>query len=775
VKLKASVILSASLLLLHFGIGETALAQGIACSMSAYHETIGLTAEQTLPSLTVTWTGDKNTVLRLQFEIDHGTPTIDDLSLRQEGKAWVSIASNLVPEFTVVTGVRRISNQQLEPLAALHVPLTASTISKYRWDAFWDAPLDLSDPQQSGPYSSALPPRDGISAAGQPGLPRKPSEIEHSKATYNATSCRVISDGLRLIVEFPGVQLGVFSGVLRYTVFRGTNLIRQEIVGQTDKQWVAYKYDAGLTGFPIDSASRVAWRDPSNSWRQDRLRAGVNPEAVPLRARNRVVAAQQGAGSIAAFPPPHKFFWSRESAVNLGHNWVRKDSDMSFSFGIRQSEHEDYDHPEFLANWALYNARPGTDQLMTVFFYPSLGEAEDAIDQSMAFTHHDTYKPLPGFQVMNHHYHMEMGSRLLREGSPAAQLDDLLALKALGLTIVSPVDALSFTAFDEAGEPLAAKEAPESLKRREQQNQQWLAITAMSIAAAKVQSDDRFLILPSQEIYNGPFGGHTDLLFSHPVYWDERRPGQPLADTDPKFGKMYHIGSAEDLMTMVRAEGAIIAMPHPRSKGSTGFPDAIKDRTPFEDPSFFGFGARWGMGLDGSERRLCDYRCWPLLDDISNWVTDKAIPLKKILSISEAMAQSAEDDIYASAPVTYLQLAELPAPEDVSTVINALKNDYSFWTTGEVLAPSFELRGKGAEATIVADVEWTFPLDFVEVIWGDGTTTGRKIVSTTDLPPFGKQRFEIPFDARGKKWVRFAAWDIASDGAVLQPIRIPTK
>jgi hypothetical protein len=48
------------------------------------------------------------------------------------------------------------------------------------------------------------------------------------------------------------------------------------------------------------------------------------------------------------------------------------------------------------------------------------------------------------------------------------------------------------------------------------------------------------------------------------------------------------------------------------------------------------------------------------------------------------------------------------------------------------------------------DVEWTFPLDFVEVVWGDEKTTGRQIISTTDLPPFGSHHFEIPLDATGK-------------------------
>ena len=95
-----------------------------------------------------------------------------------------------------------------------------------------------------------------------------------------------------------------------------------------------------------------------------------------------------------------------------------------------------------------------------------------------------------------------------------------------------------------------------------------------------------------------------------------------------------------------------------------------------------------------------------------------------------------------------------------------------FVTSGEVLITSYALEGSGDQRTITADVEWTFPLDFVEVVWGDGRKTDRKIVSTTELPAFGKKRFQIPFNASGKKWVRFAAWDVATNGAFVQPIRL---
>ena len=62
------------------------------------------------------------------------------------------------------------------------------------------------------------------------------------------------------------------------------------------------------------------------------------------------------------------------------------------------------------------------------------------------------------------------------------------------------------------------------------------------------------------------------------------------------------------------------------------------------------------------------------------------------------------------------------------------------------------------------DVEWTFPPEFAELVWSDGKKVDRQIVSLTDLAPLSSHRFHIPFDAAGKKWVRFAVWDSAGNG-----------
>jgi hypothetical protein len=216
----------------------------------------------------------------------------------------------------------------------------------------------------------------------------------------------------------------------------------------------------------------------------------------------------------------------------------------------------------------------------------------------------------------------------------------------------------------------------------------------------------------------------------------------------------------------------LISMPHPRTKGSTGFPDAIKDQAYFKDPHYQGVGVRWGMGLDLSEQRFCDYRCQPLLDDMSNWVADLPIPPKYVLSISEVRYQAPGDDIYASSPISYIKLDRVPPPGDASPVIKTLMRGDYFLTSGEVLIPSWTVQGSGSQRTVAADVEWTFPLEFGEVLSGDGKKTDRQIIAATDLPPFGKHHFQIPFDATGKKWVRIAVWDSAGNGAMVQPVKL---
>jgi hypothetical protein len=746
----------------------------LSCSLEGYRAQPGLTASAAGEALTVQWSGAGDEEFRVRFAVASGTPTFVDIGARRAGGAWGSLASDVVPDYRVVSGLRRMSNQQMAPLRGLGVELTNEIIDRYRWDPFWDAPLDLS---AAANRSSNPPPAAAV--ANQPGLPRKPEEISRAAAVYHVDGCTVTTDGLRLLVAFPGVQLGVFSGSLQYTFFRGSNLVQQEIVATTSAPWVAYKYHAGLKGLST-SRARVVWKDIGGSWQEYRFGGAGNDDEVPLKAANR----------IAIFPPPHTFFWAREIAINLGYNFYRKESDRTFSFGIRQADHED--ESENQANFALYSARPGTEQRMTAFLYLSSDRAEPTFAQAAAFTHGDRYKPLPGYQVMNHHYHMDLGRRLGEAGSLDADIPDLVALKALGINIVSQVDSVGLGAENPpvgavypGGRPVAPRgdtvatasvaaapgaRAPAAPTRPRVDE---LQIRFNSIEGAKRHSDTGFLVLPSQEYYGSPLGGHTDLLFSHQVYWEAgRSAGQPLTEQHPRYGKVYHIGGAGDLMEMARQEQMLINMPHPRTKGSTGFPDSIRHLPFFNDPHYQGVGFRWGMGLDRSEQRLCEYRCLELLDDMSNWLADATIPLKYLLSISEVRHQQPGDDIYASSPVSYIHLDALPPPDNVTPLIDTLQRGDYFVTSGEVLIPQYAVKGSGTTRTVEADVEWTFPLRFVEVVWGDGTRTGRQVIPAADLPAASSHHFSIPVETTGKKWIRFAAWDVAGNGALVQPMRL---
>jgi len=121
--------------------------------------------------------------------------------------------------------------------------------------------------------------------------------------------------------------------------------------------------------------------------------------------------------------------------------------------------------------------------------------------------------------------------------------------------------------------------------------------------------------------------------------------------------------------------------------------------------------------------------------------------------------------------VNYLQLDRVPGPDDSwAPVLKTLSDGKFFVTTGEIYIRNYAVKGSGAQRTVEADVDCTFPLEFVEVVWGDGKTIGREVVRATELPPMSTKHFSIPFKATGQKWVRFAAWDSAVNGAFVQPV-----
>lgn len=729
-----------------FGFGVALLAshsvhsQALQCSLAEYESASPLSVRSLDTGLQVQWRGNGEDELQLQIAVESGEPVIRQLTMRAASADWQTVLQNARFEYSVVEGFRRISNQQLRPLRDLGVELTQEVIDRYKWDVFWDAPLDLREETPGG----NPPPRNGV--AGQPGLPRSPDEIRRAEIDFDIDSCAVRSDGARVEIAFQGVRLGSFSGEFLVTLYAGSNLIKTSVRAATQLPSVAYKYDAGLAGLQLGENANVAWRDTGGLLQSYRLQGPANADEVVLTAANRLVVAQSSEGALAAMPPPHTFFWAREVEINVGNNWYRKDAD-SFAIGIRQGEQEVVER--YLANWSLYSAPPGTQQEMEAFYLPVLGDADAAFAAALAYTRSDVYKALPGYQVLGSHYHTNMGRELIESGSIDTRLRDFEVLRSAGINIAGPVD-----------------------RPREETQLEELHYL---FEGALRHSDETFMVLPQMENSN-LLGGHWDLLFSHPVYYvDERAPGTPLITEHADYGRVYNIGSIEDIMTMIEAEDMIIYMPHPRTKGSTGFPDAIADSAQFLNDHYRGVGWRWGMGSDLSEVRLSGKRVIPLLDEMNNWIVGTGLQPKSLLAITETYFKAPGDDVYANGPVTYLPLERLPSGADYSSIIDALSSGEYFVTSGEVLIPFHDYQGSGASMELVADVEWTFPLDFVEVVYGDGESTQSVIISATDLEAFGNERFTIPFNGEGQAWVRFAAWDTAGNGAMTMPVRLPLQ
>ncbi len=724
-------------------------------NLDSYIEQPGLTAGLHGDTLRVVWDGSDNRFC-MDMGISGGTPVIWALSYQDLHGAWRKMAVNLVPEFSVVSGVRRVTQQQTEPLGRLGVPLTVDKLNEIKWDAFWDAPLFLSDEPPLS-HESSIPAAEPF--ANHPGMPRDSAEVTRAVARYDVSEGVIKTNGSRLEITFPGVEAGIFKGYVQFDIFRGSNLIRQVLMGRTEHTSAAYKYSAGLNGFAVDD-SRTLWRDLAGNIQDYHFGARIHPASVAVKSANRLIAAEMSDVAIACFPPPHSFYWARESEENLGYSYYRKSAEDKFALGVRQAELEEDE--EFLQNFALYNARPGTWQRMPVFYELVTGSGEEALEAALRYTHKDKFKALPGYKVMGHHYHVGLIPRLKEKGGFDQRINDIGTIKSVGINIYGVIDGVRGPARHDRGDG-------------------FLQTLDEYYDAAESQSDHNFLVMPSDENSTGgrpPFlGGHYDIIPSGRLYWKPgREAGEPLIEIHPKYDTVYNLGTPDDMMRMAEIENVLISMPHPQAKRSTGYPDAILEEDHFQHENYFALGYRWGMGIDGSAVRLGQYRFLPLWDRTNNAMVSRGKRPKFALAISEARSDLGHrgkppyDDTYGMSPVNYLQLDKVPGVDNMSSVIDVLKAGKYFVTSGEVLIPNYEVTGEGDNRKVVAEIEWTFPLDFIEVVYGDGEKTDRIIKDMRQKAAFGRDIFEIEVTVGKKKWMRFAAWDVAGNGALTQPV-----
>jgi hypothetical protein len=727
-----------------------AAAQEWTCDLTGYKEQEGLKAQMHAGTLELTWRGERQNELRAALTMRNGLPMVQELAARKAGGKWIILGQNLVPEFELTSGVRRLSYQQIAPLKELGVELTPEVIEREKWNAFWDAPL-------------MIPGRPGTNLD----LPRKPEEIRRVWATYHASGCQAKTDGARIEVTFPGFEAGIFNGSLQHTVYRGTNLLRQEAIAKTSEPSVAYKYIGGLKGFPIKDDTRVVWRDTARGWQQYAFGGAVNQAPVGLQARNRLAILEANGGSLAFLPPSHKFFWSREIETNLGYVYYRKDSENALAIGVRQADREIGPKPwgvsdavwnrrvaesrGDLNNFALYNAPPGTMQRMPVYFYLSPDDSLTTRQEVMAFTHDDVYRPLPGYKVLVSHFHFHLNEQLTDVGTMDYQPTWLPVFRDLGVNIAILADFHSDSHPNDTG----------AVRLNEQR---------VYFDGCARFSDRDLLLIPGEEP-DANFGGHYMFVFPKPLFFthlkDPKNPaGQPFVENIAPFGKVYHTTTAANELQLLEQEKGLVWQTHPRTKGSAGYPDAVKDKDFFQSDRFLG-GSYQSLPVDLSEKRLCEGRCLALLDDMNNWAGPKYM-----IAEGDTYMKYPDDETYPQLIVNYIKLDRVPKYNDWTPVLDALRAGDYFITSGEVLLRSSGIEGAGARRFYNAEAEWTFPPEFAELVWSDGRKVDREVIRMSDMAPFASHKFHIPFDATGKKWVRFAVWDSAGNGAFTQPVHL---
>ena len=99
-----------------------------------------------------------------------------------------------------------------------------------------------------------------------------------------------------------------------------------------------------------------------------------------------------------------------------------------------------------------------------------------------------------------------------------------------------------------------------------------------------------------------------------------------------------------------------------------------------------------------------------------------------------------DDETYPQLAVNYLKLDHVPLyNESWAPIVEGIRSGNFFGTTGEVLFHNWGVEGSGAKSIYHATIEYTFPLEFAELVWSDGTKVDRKIIDLTETVPFGNQ------------------------------------
>lgn len=581
-------------------------------------------------------------------------------------------------------------------------------------------------------------------------VPRKP--YRSYAVSIDKRNAEVTTNGQRTVVRIAGAGADRFSGALEVTFYHGSPLFNVAAVLSTAIDSTAILYDAGLVNKKSVWKS-LAWATIRNQLQ--RITPSADDTSRNVEVKYRTIIGENSGGSLALFPAPHQYFYPLDEAFNLKFTWYGRNYRNlipGFGLGIRQDPLGDNRY----VPW--FNAPPGTQQRLNFFCLLTAGNAQTALDEVKKFTHGDSYKPVAGYKTMATHFHNEFISDVVLSGKAVPDKPEFVeVLKEHGLDIVKLAE------FHGPGHP----KGPDADRLKE--------LSALFEQTRRL-SDSSFLLLPGEEA-NNFYGGHWLAFFPKPVYWVmSRKPEEPFVAENPAFGKVYHIGSKEEMLKLLELEKGLAWTAHARTKASTGYPDRYKEEAFFASETFL--GAAWkAIPADLSLPTLSP-RVLNLLDDMANWGLKKyAVAEADIFTITH------QNEMYAHLNVNYLEMDKLPSYDrGWQPVLNAIRNGKFFVSTGEVVIPAFSVNGKKSGETLRLDkagkavvkmqLDWTFPMNFADIVSGDGTKIYRERIDLNDTRAFGTKAFSWPVNLAGRTWVRVEAWDIAANGAFTQMIWI---
>lgn len=560
---------------------------------------------------------------------------------------------------------------------------------------------------------------------------------------------KITRQGKRTVIAVSGLSAADFKGDLEITIYNDIPLFNIAAVVSTEKDSTAILYDAGLT--TTTPWKTVAFTDNSRKFR--RIDPSVSDSATNLAVKYRTIIGANDKGGLAVFPPPHQYFYPLDEAFNLQSVWYGTNYHGMLpdaGIGIRLDPIGDKRY----VPW--FNAPPGTRQRLNFFCLLGTGSAESLMNEVKKFTHGDRYKPLDNYKTMASHFHNEFIMKVVLAGKEVPEDPEFAQVfRDMGVNIVH-LGEFHYTAHPKG---------PDSVRLNE--------LHTLFSQCRRLSGDD-FLLLPGEEP-NEFLGGHYMALFPHPVYWImSHRKEDPFVTEDPDYGKVYRIGNKEEMLRLLETENGLVWTAHPRIKGSTGYPDKYKDETFFRSEHFLG-GAWKAMPADLSRPRLGE-RVLHLMDDMNNWGYHK-----KVISEADLFTIAFENEMYAHMNINYLRMDSLPQfDKGWQPVLNTMSNGHFFSTTGEILLPSFTVNGKGAGEIVITsgdetlnidlEAEWTFPLNRVEIISGDGEQVFHDFRDMSETEAFGSQDLHFTIPTENRKWIRVEVWDVATNGAFTQTV-----